>query len=262
MFRVVLLVLALVAAGTATWIAYGRLGGKGETANQSAAAPEPTVEILVAASDIGLGESIKPGDFTWQAWPERLTNGAYVRRAQQPDAPDTFVDAIARGRFVAGEPVLSAKLALDARGLMAAMLDAGERALAVSVSAETAAGGFVLPGDRVDVLLIESRTDVDGRRISEATTILRDIEVLAIDQSAEAEENGAVIAKTATLRLNEGESEAETLLAAQARGHLTLALRAIADRGRERSSVTPAAETPDRVVIVRRRGVVETVAVP
>jgi pilus assembly protein CpaB len=101
------------------------------------------------------------------------------------------------------------------------------RAVATQITPESGVGGFILPNDRVDVIMTpRSRDDSGGQRTSE--TILRNIRVLAIDQTVE-EKNGqkVVVGKTATLELTPG--QAETLALSHQIGLLSLALRSIAD---------------------------------
>ena len=128
-----------------------------------------------------------------------------------------------------GEPIREAKLVnAKGSGFMAAILPSGMRAVSTQISPETGAGGFILPNDRVDVILTpRGNRDADKGGVS-SETILRNIRVLAIDQTVE-EKNGqkVVVGKTATLELLP--SQAETLALSQQIGTLSLALRSIAD---------------------------------
>jgi pilus assembly protein CpaB len=114
---------------------------------------------------------------------------------------------------------------------MAAILPSGMRAVSTEISPETGAGGFILPNDRVDVIL--SRRDKEaeksaGTEVHSSETILANIRVLAIDQTVE-EKNGqkVVVGKTATLELSS--RQAESLALARQLGTLSLALRSITD---------------------------------
>ena len=116
---------------------------------------------------------------------------------------------------------------------MAAVLDKGMRAVSTEISPETGAGGFILPNDRVDVIL--SRRDREAEKAGGADaqvseTILTNVRVLAIDQTLE-EKNGqrVVVGKTATLELTP--RQAETLALSRQLGTLSLALRSLADAG-------------------------------
>jgi pilus assembly protein CpaB len=108
---------------------------------------------------------------------------------------------------------------------MSATLTPGRRAVSIKVEAETTAGGFILPNDRVDVVHTQQ---VGDNRTFRSMTILRDIRVLAIDQSAKSDANTqTAVGKTATLELDEG--QAEIINQAQASGTLSLTLRALGD---------------------------------
>ena len=106
---------------------------------------------------------------------------------------------------------------------MAAILPTGMRAVSTEISAETGAGGFILPNDRVDVMLSKREKDTVSSQV-----ILANVRVLAIDQAPkEKEGQNAVLGKTATLELSPG--DAEILARARQSGTLSLALRSIAD---------------------------------
>jgi pilus assembly protein CpaB len=273
MLRIALIFVALVAAAGAAWLAYGNLRAPRPQVVETAP-PEPTVEILVAEADIGFGATVGENALGWRAWPEKFAHPDFIRREARPEAPTELVGALTRTRIVAGEPVKPGQLAEDGGGVLAAMLGAGERAVAVRISAENTAGGFVLPGDRVDVLLTRVVTLPDGRETGMAETLLRNVEVLAIDQTAGSTETDAVIGETATLRLTA--AQAELIVGAEADGRLSLALRAVTDRDAappeaaapEPTAVAfapePAAPTApaEKIVRVRRAGLPENVSLP
>lgn len=152
-----------------------------------------------------------------------LLNGSRAKQA--------FVDSIVREPVMAGEPILDRKLVRAGEsGFMAVVLKPGMRAMAVPVKVEAAAGGFVLPGDRVDVIVSfeEKARDEDGDDRMVSRTVLQNIRVLAIDQTTEpAAEAQAVVGATATLEVHARDSE--SLALAAARGALSLALRSYAD---------------------------------
>ena len=113
----------------------------------------PTVEVLVAKSDIGLGQPVKPEDLQWQTWPASAGNNL-VNRASRAEAIKEIAGSIARAPFIAGEPIREQKLVkANGSGFMAAILPTGMRAISTEISPETGAGGFILPNDRVDVIL-------------------------------------------------------------------------------------------------------------
>jgi pilus assembly protein CpaB len=230
--RIIVLGVAVVAGGLAAVMA-GRQSEPTVTAPVEVAAPRlDTTEVLVAKADIGLGQSVTSSDMQWQTWPVAAAGPYFIRKTDKPNAQEELSGSIARAPLVAGEPMREAKLIkADGSGFMAAILPSGKRAVSTEISPETGAGGFILPNDRVDVLL--SRRDLDaakstGRDTFVSETILNNIRVLAIDQTVE-EKNGqkVVVGKTATLEL--APRQAETLAMSRQMGTLSLALRSLAD---------------------------------
>ncbi|OCK59077.1 Flp pilus assembly protein CpaB [Bradyrhizobium sp. LMTR 3] len=227
--RVVVLTIALSAGGVAAYLARG-------TEEQSRPAAEPvahlpTVEILVAKSDIGLGEPVKPENLQWQAWPAATAGSNLINRASQAEAIKEIAGSIARSPFFAGEPIREQKLVrANGSGFMAAILPTGLRALSTEISPETGAGGFILPNDRVDVIFSrrEKNPDGNGPDVVQSDIILANIRVLAIDQAPkEKEGSNSLVGRTATLELKP--EQAETLVRARQSGTLSLALRSITD---------------------------------
>src|SRR6476620_3332677 len=222
--RVVVLTVALAAGGVAALLA----GRSGTPAPKAEAPKFDTVDILVAKSDLPRGQSLSPADVSWQAWPATTAAGNFIRKSDRPKALENLTGMIVRAPFVAGEPIREAKIVnAKGSGFMAAILPSGMRAIATQITPESGVGGFILPNDRVDVIMTpRNRDDKGGERTSE--TILRNIRVLAIDQNVE-EKNGqkVVVGKTATLELTPG--QAETLALSHQIGLLSLALRSISD---------------------------------
>ena len=114
-----------------------------------------TTDVLIAKSDIGMGTAVSSQDLQWQAWPAATTGDSYITKKDRPNAIEELNGAITRAPFTAGEPIREAKLirANGAAGYMAAILPSGMRAVSTEISPETGAGGFILPNDRVDVIL-------------------------------------------------------------------------------------------------------------
>jgi pilus assembly protein CpaB len=228
--RILVLGVALVAGGAAAFL----VGSEDEKKPVPVAAPVVTfntTDVLIAKSDIGMGTSVSSGDLQWQAWPAATTGESYITKKDKPNAIEELNGAITRAPFTAGEPIRDAKLikANGAAGFMAAILPSGMRAVSTEISPETGAGGFILPNDRVDVIL--SRRPKDDRNAAAAPTsetILTNVRVLAIDQTVE-EKNGqrVVVGKTATVELSP--RQAETLAQSRQLGTLSLALRSLLD---------------------------------
>jgi len=228
--RIVVLSIAACAGLAALYLASGSDDQPAQVAQP--AAQLPTVDILVAKSDIGLGQSVKPDDLLWQTWPAATASSSFIRRGERPEAMKDVVGSIARAPFISGEPIRDQKLVkADGSGFMAAILPSGMRAVSTEISPETAAGGFILPNDRVDVIL--SRREKNPERsgapdIVKSEIILSNIRVLAIDQAPkEKDGTSALVGKTVTLELKP--EQTETLARARQSGTLSLTLRSIAD---------------------------------
>jgi pilus assembly protein CpaB len=227
--QIVVLSLALGAGAVAAYLARGT-----DDKVQAPAQPVaqlPTVEVLVAKNEIGLGQSVKPDDLQWQTWPAAAASNTFIKRGERPEANRQIAGMIARAPFIAGEPIREPKLVkADGSGFMAAILPSGMRAISTEISAETGAGGFILPNDRVDVILTrrDKSADKGGPDIVNSEIILPNVRVLAIDQAPkEKEGQNALVGRTVTLELKPEQSE--TLARARQSGTLSLALRSIAD---------------------------------
>jgi pilus assembly protein CpaB len=247
--RVLVLTVALAAGGAAAFLVSN---------NQSKPLPAPapvvqlpTVDVLIAKANIGMGTTVAAKDLGWQAWPAATTGDAYITKKGKPNAITEFAGAITRATFTPGEPIRESKLikANGNSGFMAAILPSGMRAVSTEISAETGAGGFIRPNDRVDIILSRRPRDSDGRSLTTLTseTILTNVRVLAIDQTVE-EKNGqrVVVGKTATVELSP--RQVEILAQSRQLGTLSLALRSLLDASKT---------TPDN--IEKRTGHINTV---
>ena len=232
----------------------------------ASAPPKPMTQVLVAHHELVIGTVLASGDMAWQAWPADAVNPAFITDGQAPQAApprgttaavagtvtraaaevvtkgpmDALYGAIVRDPLLANEPVTSAKLVRGGEGgFMAVVLRPGMRAIAVPVNAGTAAGGFILPGDRVDVMQSHQQeggqsggggTLFASRTGQIAQVLLRNVRVLAIDQSTKAPKNTpAVIGAVATLEVPA--AYAEIVVRAKAQGEIVLALRSYSDTG-------------------------------
>jgi pilus assembly protein CpaB len=249
--RIVVLAIAIGAGGIAAYLA------SGSDSKPPPAAPVvqlQTTDVLIAKSEIGLGQALKPEDLQWQTWPSSTASSSFVRRTERPDAPKEMTGWIARAPFIAGEPIREQKLVkADGSGFMAAILPTGMRAVSTEISPETGAGGFILPNDRVDVLLTRRQKNPEHPEqpdVSVSEIILANIRVLAIDQAPK-EKDGqtTVVGKTVTLELRP--EQTATLTAARQAGTLSLALRSIADVNMVENTDDRAAKRSSSVNIIR-----------
>jgi pilus assembly protein CpaB len=249
--RIVVLTIALGAGGVAAYLA----SGSDKKPPAEPVAQLQTVDVLVAKSDIGLGQSVTPEDLQWQTWPAATASNSFIRRNERPDATTQIAGSIARAPFIAGEPIREPKLVkANGSGFMAAILPTGMRAISTEISPETGAGGFILPNDRVDVILSKREKNPDrtgSADIVNSEIILSNVRVLAIDQAPkEKDGQNSVVGKTVTLELRP--EQAETLARARQSGTLSLALRSIADlNATETMSDDPAAKRGDTVNVIR-----------
>jgi pilus assembly protein CpaB len=228
--RLVVLGVAVAAGGIAAYLA---AGGKAPPPPPPAPVVQvPTVDVLVAKTDLERCQVIANQDIAWQTWPADAANSNFIKKADRPDAMNDFVGAIVRVGLVAGDPIRDPNVVMaKGSGFLAAVLPQGMRAVAIDISPELGAGGFILPDDRVDVVL--TRHDKTAERISGtekivSDTILKNVLVLAVDQSVD-EKAGTkvVIGKTATLEVTE--DQAQTLALSKQLGTISLTLRSILD---------------------------------
>jgi pilus assembly protein CpaB len=228
--RIVVLTIALGAGGVAAYLASGS-DSKPPPPTEPVAQLQ-TVDVLVAKSDISLGQTVTPNEMSWQTWPAAAASSSFIRRSDRSEAIKEITGSIARSPFIAGEPIREPKLIkANGSGFMAAILPQGMRAISTEISPETGAGGFILPNDRVDVILTRREKNPDPKATGDLVIpkiILSNIRILAIDQAPkEKDGQNNVIGRTVTLELKP--EQATLLAAARQAGTLSLALRSIAD---------------------------------
>ncbi len=265
--RIIILCVAGLAAIMALFLIRGMATGKENKAGVVApqAVGPAMVYVAVAGHDISVGDRIAEADVTWQPWPAANLNPDYVTNGAAPSIGgnggmskaaggalavadsvkqkalgmqgtpgEAFLGGVAREIVRKGEPMILAKVVRAGQsGVMAVRLEPGMRAMAISLSPESSAGGFVLPGDHVDV--VQTRK-VDGNQAGSGSgnlvisnTVMRNVRILAIDQSTGTMGKGSTLGATATLEVSP--TQAENLVLARAQGELTLVLRSYADVG-------------------------------
>ena len=228
--RLVVLGVAVAAGGIAAYLA---AGSKAPPPAPVAAVPVlETVEVLVAKSDLTRGQVIQNSDVGWQSWPKDAANSNFIKKSDRPDAINDFVGAIVRVSMLAGDPIRGPYVVMaKGSGFMAAILPKGMRAVAVDISADSGAGGFILPDDRVDVVLTrhdKSAEKATGVEKYVSDTILRNVRVLAVDQTIDPKGDAkTALGKTATLELTE--SQAEMIELSHQLGTISLTLRSLLD---------------------------------
>jgi len=209
-----------------------------------------TTQILVAKTEIGLGQITSAENFAWKDWPESGISPQYIKRSARPNALNDFVGAVARTPLFVGDPITSTKLVKAGDGgVLAAILPAGMRAISTRIKEETAAGRLILPNDRVDVILTQRRRGRGGSEDSVSDTLFRNIRALAIGQLIEAKE-GKKLAEGNTATLELTPTQAEELSAANAKGEISLSLRSIADM-QKRDEATAPKERSDSIKVLK-----------
>ena len=254
--RIAIVAIAGIAGIALAFLIHGMMAPKPAAPALAAVVAEakPMAQVLVAKKDLPVGWRIAPADLVWQAWPVEALNANFVTDGAAPAPPpkgvaekaaksagraatdivmgqgpmQAFEGAIVKEGLLAGEPVTSRKVVRAGQsGFMAVVLQPGMRAMAIPVTAETGAGGFILPGDRVDVLQSRPR---DGDKSFITETLMQNVRVLAIDQTTAPEaEAKTVVGAVATLEVPA--QDAEVLARGKAQGEMILALRSYADLG-------------------------------
>jgi pilus assembly protein CpaB len=226
--RLIILGVAAVAAGGAGWVAKNMTAPLPAVVVESETPSISTAQVLVVSGDVPMGAGI--GDqLSWQDWPSAGINENFITRNAEPDAMEKLRTGIARVPIYGGEPLRRSKLVGEGQSFMSSVLPSGRRAIATQISADTSAGGFILPNDFVDVIMTR-RSDKATATGFVTETILKNIKVLAIDQTIQEDEDGkkVKVGETATLELTPQQAEIITV-AQQMADRLTLALRSVAD---------------------------------
>lgn len=246
--RKIIILGAMLVLGGGVFYAMQNLNTPAPAPQQSAA---PVIQIqeveyapvLAIDADVPTGQRISEDMLTNIKWPVEALTPNLINLNDQPDAKAEFINAIARQPLVQGETLTMAKvIKAGDSGIMAALLKPGMRAVTTRISVDTAAGGFIQPGDRVDIILRESfkiRRDTSrGQQKTTqrtnhfmAQTLFENVKVLAIDQtfSTGPESGAAIPGSTATFELSQ--SDSELLQEAEGYGDIYLTLRGVTGSG-------------------------------
>jgi pilus assembly protein CpaB len=233
--KLMLLLGALVIAiGTALAAKSLFTGASAPKAEAVAAVPQGP-KALVAQRALPVGTIITADSISFQPWPKEMVQDAYFLEGEADI--NKLLGTVVRFPVTAGQPVTQGALVAPGdRGFLAAALGPGMRATTITVSQKTGVAGFIFPGDRVDLMLTQTvRGGDSGEPLKTAETILRNLRVLATDQSTETEtENGKTVVRSArTITLEVTPRIAEKIAVADTIGTLNLSLRSIADNQTE-----------------------------
>ena len=264
--RILLLLVALIAGGLAAFLAT-RGGNAPQTVVQTISVPQHTeTQVLVAKSQIGVGQRLDAASVEWQDWPQSAVRPEYITSAKSPDAPAKIAGAVARFEIFDGEPILDAKLAHTDQGYLSAVLDPGMRGVSISISPAAGSGGFIIPNDRVDVVLTNSSSGQPTTHV-----VLSDVKVLAIGtRLGQTGKTGApanpddpksqVFTSDAIATLELTPAQAQTLMTASASGKLSLVLRSVADFAAPTTRLASTTTADDQQIRIIRFGVATNVA--
>lgn len=245
--RGTLLVFAGIAAGVTGFLAYAQK-------DDTAVAVEPKsevqkeVDVLVTTRNINAGEKLD-GAITWEARPFESVGSNAILKEDEPAAVADLSRLSAKRQLSKGAQIRHEDHISAEQRALSLQIQPDKRAMAVKVEVDTAAGGFILPNDRVDVIIGRLSADPNNKNIANynglprvvTETILHDIRVLAVDQTSNSnpEDEPAIIGKTATLELTE--KQAEIMVAAQQVAQtVALALRSSASN--ENKTASPASD--------------------
>ena len=243
--RLLVLVIAVVAGLAAAYLLIGNKEPPPAPVTVVAPPPVVTDNVLVTTADLGPGNTLSEANMRWKSYSKDGLPVDAIVQSQQPNAISELKGMFVRSEMLAGDPVRRKHLAKDA-GFMSALLPSGLRAVAIDLAdqGKSAAGGFILPNDRVDVIRIFHPDDAPGAFASE--TILTNVRVLAVGQAVQDKAGErTVIGGTATLELTP--DQAEKVVLAQRTGQLTLTLRSVADAAK----FDKAADAPETMTIIR-----------
>jgi pilus assembly protein CpaB len=251
--RLAVLGFAGVMAIAAALLARGAMGGGTPKAVAKVAPAMPMSEVLVASTNLQPGHALTADQVRWQRWPSASVDPSFISRKSVISIDAAVKGTVVRTPIVAGQPIADTAIVHgQAAGFMSALLMPDMRAVSISVAADTGAGGFILPNDHVDVILAR-KLDGTPPRI-EAKTILKDVRVLAVDQTFKQEKDTkTVIGKTATLELTP--SQAQSVAAAGNMGTISLSLRPLTDSDTPVASNLPSDDDHGAQVSIIRYGV-------
>ncbi|WP_026616686.1 Flp pilus assembly protein CpaB [Ensifer aridi] len=224
--RIIILAVAVGSAAMAGLLAMKLTRAPAQRMAEPLIEQAPAINVLVASKSLPVGSRLGADSIHWMAWPKDGMAEGMITEENRPSAVDDLSGAVVRLPLFTGEPIRQEKIADASNRIMSSLLPAGKRAVATEITVATGAGGFILPNDRVDVIMVR-KSDGD---LYLTETVLSNVRVLAIDQQVEEKDDGskAVVGTTATLELTPDQSKVMTV-AQQMAERISLALRSVAD---------------------------------
>jgi pilus assembly protein CpaB len=226
--RLIILTVAAAAAGLAGFLALQLSGGESvvQIQAQPMAVKEAVIDVLVAKKNLSTGSRLDDESMTWLPWPQNRIADGFITKENRETAMKDLNGAIVRLPIFANEPIRLEKVVDSSSRTMSSILPSGKLAMATEISVSTGAGGFILPNDRVDLIMVRK----GANNVYQTETILTNIRVLAIDQQIQEGQDGkqTAVGSTATLELTPEQAKV-VAVAQQIADRLTLALRSVAD---------------------------------
>lgn len=242
--RVVMFALAIGSALVAALLAKGVIGKK-PVVQVTEVAVVKTTDVLVVAKDVLMGDKFVNGTLAWKSWPTDNVVPTMITKDIKPDAIKDYTDARARMAIYQGETVMDRKVLLPGKGgFMSSILPKGMRAISVAISSRSSAGGFILPDDRVD-LILTSKAGQGGNANSRAVsseTVISNVRVLAVNQvyHPKGEADTVTVDKGENATIEVTPHQAEVIEMVESSGELSLALRSIAENdGKKIEEIMP-----------------------
>jgi pilus assembly protein CpaB len=212
----IILVAAIIMGGLAAFLARNWLISRTQVA-------ETNSTVVVAARQLPFGTPLSEETVREIPWAAKVVPaGSYSSKEA------LFKDGrrVSLASIQENEPILNAKITGPGeRASLSTLLDKDKRAITIRVDDVRGVAGFILPNDRVDVVLIRNATDASGSRQSDL--LLQDVKVIAIDQIASQQKDNPVVAKAVTLEVTP--YEAQKISLATNVGNLSLILRKSGD---------------------------------
>lgn len=270
MIRLLLLLIAIVSGITSVWmfvmrpdptpVVVGAPRGAEVTSGTSRATegvtPVAQQEVLVAAKPLPARHILSEGDLNWMVFEGEDLPGDSFTRSENPSADSEVLGRLSVNQLDRGELVRPSRIQEIRMENLSSIIEPGKRAISILVSEDVMAGGFILPGDRVDIYHVRQQDD----QTTHSRILAQNVRVIALDQNtSDMIEGTSYVGRTATLEI--AAADVASVSAAQSTGQLVLALRAITDEGESPTGSLPRGVPEPRTVRIIRQGEVETLLV-
>lgn len=200
--------------------------------------------VVLASGDLSFGQKVTPRVLRVARWPtSSIPKDAFQNIGQILDGEEGN-NRVALRPVSRGEPILKSAISgFSARATMSREVAPGMRAIAIRINAVSGVAGFILPGDRVDVMLTRKLKDRPVNDDLVTDVILQDVVVLGVNQLSSQDREKPVVARTVTVQVSQ--EQAQKLVLAQQAGSLSLALRNVDTTGEVRTTRVQASDLAD-----------------